>query len=195
MDGFEVTAALRAREEHTGYHLPIIAMTAHAMKGVREQCLAAGMDGYVVKPIRDHELVREMQAVVPDPGAVVVFEEKALRPSVALDRAAALAQVGGDVTLLRDLVSVFRSDCSTLREEMHNALQRKDAPALMRAAHTIKGMVRFFAAETVAATAFQVETLGGSGDLDKAAETVLALEEEVDKLLPALDTLCEDVVP
>ena len=192
MDGFEVTAAVRRKEEKSS-HLPIIAMTAHAMKGVREQCLAAGMDGYVVKPIRDHELWREIQAVVPTNDGPPPLEEQDRISCSALDRAAALAQVGGNVALLRELVEVFRSDCISLREDLRNALRLKDAPRLIRAAHTMKGMMKFFAAETATATASRVEMLCSSGDMDKAAETVLALEEEVDKLLPMLDSLCEEV--
>src|SRR5204863_7953110 len=66
MDGLEVTAAIRHREAPTGRHLPIIALTAHAMKGDRERFLAAGMDGYVAKPVRDQELWDTIDAVVPE---------------------------------------------------------------------------------------------------------------------------------
>ena len=70
MDGFQATAAIRQREEKSGAHTPIIAMTAHAMKGDRERCLAAGMDAYIAKPIRPPELFQTIEAVVALPQAV-----------------------------------------------------------------------------------------------------------------------------
>ena len=65
MDGFEATAAIRAREAATGTHTPIIAMTAHALKGDRDRCLAAGMDGYVTKPLRSRDLFEALEGLVP----------------------------------------------------------------------------------------------------------------------------------
>jgi CheY-like chemotaxis protein len=67
MDGFEATEAIRKKEGATGRHLPIVAMTAHAMRGDRERCLAAGMDGYVSKPIIAEELFRVVEKVISAP--------------------------------------------------------------------------------------------------------------------------------
>jgi PAS domain S-box-containing protein len=195
MDGMEVTATIRKEEEETGRHLPIIAMTAHAMKGVREECLAAGMDGYVVKPIRDHELWREIKAVLPTEDAPPPPAQPERVPGSALDRSAALAQVGGNVALLRELVEVFRNDCSSLRGDLREALRLQDAPRLIRAAHTLKGMLKFFAVETATTAAAQVEMLGSIGEIDLSTDAVLHLEEEVDRLLPLLDSLSEDTAP
>jgi CheY-like chemotaxis protein len=64
MDGFEATAAIRSREKLTGGHIPIIAMTAHALKGDQERCISAGMDGYVSKPIRTNELISKIESVL-----------------------------------------------------------------------------------------------------------------------------------
>jgi CheY-like chemotaxis protein len=67
MNGFEATAAIRARELTTGSHIPIYALTAHAMSGDRERCLAAGMDGYLSKPIEPEALLRIFDALEPSP--------------------------------------------------------------------------------------------------------------------------------
>jgi len=104
MDGFEATAAIREREKKTGHHLPILAMTAHAMQGDRERCLEAGMDGYVSKPVRPKELFEAIEAVMagaqgPDGDP----PEEKMREEV-LDRAALMDRVGGDAGLLREIV-------------------------------------------------------------------------------------------
>jgi CheY-like chemotaxis protein len=65
MDGFEATAVIRKREEETGNHMPIIALTAHAMKGDRERCLEAGMDGYLTKPIESGDLSAVLDEFAP----------------------------------------------------------------------------------------------------------------------------------
>ena len=65
MGGFEAAAAVREMEKGTGKHIPIIALTAHAMKGDRERCLTAGMDGYIGKPIRSEELFEQIEALIP----------------------------------------------------------------------------------------------------------------------------------
>ena len=79
MDGLQATAAIRAREELTGGHLPIVAMTAHAMTGDRERCLAAGMDGYVSKPIQRAELFAVLEQVTS--GSAVAFVPEAPAPA------------------------------------------------------------------------------------------------------------------
>jgi PAS domain S-box-containing protein len=188
MDGLEVTAAIRQRERGTGKHLPIIAMTAHAMKGIREQCVAAGMDGYVVKPIQDKELWREVQAVVPVPVPNDLSERReALAPSL-LDETATLARVGGNRQLLQELVGVFRSDCSTLTDQIRQALEQKQAATLARAAHTLKGMVSFFEATAAAEAARCLEAAGRADDWAGVSEAVTHLFHEIEGIQAALGT-------
>src|SRR5262249_20300261 len=128
MDGFQATAAIRQREAKAGRHTPILAMTAFAMKGDRERCLAAGMDGYVSKPIRPRELFDAMAAVmgmapppVPPPGS------EQLAPGEAPDWEAALERVGGDRELLVELVRLFLEQCPGWVEELRRGREAGDA--------------------------------------------------------------------
>jgi signal transduction histidine kinase/DNA-binding response OmpR family regulator len=133
MDGLEATAHIRAREKETGRRLPVVAMTARAMAGDRERCLAAGMDGYVMKPIRDEDLRQAIRSITPP-------------APPAFDPTAALERVGGDKDVLASLVQLFRTDSARLLPEIRAAVEEGDATRLNRAAHTLKGMVGFFGA-------------------------------------------------
>src|SRR5712691_8641718 len=156
MDGFEATAAIRAREKATGRHQPIIAMTAHAMKGDKERCLEAGMDGYVSKPVRAKDLFDEIKKHVPSAEAPPT-ETSAKPPSPeatppvrksadGLDRATLMERLEGDAGLLAEMVGLFLQDYPRLLAAMREAAARGDAKSLERAAHTLKGAVSNFAA-------------------------------------------------
>jgi signal transduction histidine kinase/CheY-like chemotaxis protein len=204
MDGLEVTAAVRAREQGTGKRLPIIAMTAHAQAEVRQRCLDAGMDGYVAKPVRDQELWREIDRVLPPalrsvaeleppgPGGAAAPAKGADQP---LDREAALGRVGGNVELLRQLVGVFREDCARLVAELRAGLEAGAAADVRRAAHTLKGMVAFFGAAAATAAAARLEALGAADNLAGAEPEFNTLLDELDRLQPALGSVCEEVAP
>jgi PAS domain S-box-containing protein len=183
MDGFDLAAEVRKREGPIGRRLPVIAMTAHAMKGDRERCLAAGMDGYVAKPIQDAALWEEIHGLVPADGPAPVAAADALDP------AAVLARLGGDREAVRQLVEVFRQDCEPLMADIAAAVQVGDAGKLKVAAHTLKGMVAFFAADRATAAALALEKLGEGGDLTGATEMVGVLTRELTELEPALRSL------
>ena len=187
LDGLEATAAIRARERQTGGHLPIVAMTAHAMKGDRERCLAAGMDGYVPKPIRAQQLFEVIQEVL---GAAATLTPLASAPpcavAPAVDWSAALEAVQGDRELLQDLVAIFLEECPRLIEQIRQSLAQGDAAQLRRAAHTLAGSFRHFAAAAAAEQAQRLASLGKDGDLTAAPELFAGLEAETERLLSAL---------
>jgi CheY-like chemotaxis protein len=128
MGGIETTSAIRREEAQTGRHIPIIAMTAHAMSGDRERALEAGMDDYVSKPIRFEELRRAVDRFAPE----------------GLNTAALLEGVAGNRKLLRELVDVFVADTPKLLARIERAITRGDAVRLKKAAHALKGSVGNF---------------------------------------------------
>ena len=140
MDGLEATAAIRRVETPTGEHIPIVAMTAHAMQGDRDRFLAAGMDGYVAKPVRPHELYAAVEGCAP---ADVPFEWDA-----------ALESVGGDEAMLRELAELFFVECPKLMQQIREHIAGAAGPELRRAAHTLKGSAHVFGAEGAAEAAF-----------------------------------------
>ncbi len=181
--GFEATAAIRAREKEAGGHLPVVAMTAHAMKGDRERCLAAGMDDYLAKPIQAHELAAVIERAVP-PAAANGGEAEA-----PLDWAAALKAVGGDEEILRDLAGVFLETSPRWLEELGAAVARRDVAVVRRLGHTMKGSLSQLGATAARAAAERLETMGQGGDLGEAEEARAALEAEVRRLGPLLSRL------
>jgi CheY-like chemotaxis protein len=192
MDGFETTARIRTREQATGQHLPIVALTAHAMKGDRERCLQAGMDGYVTKPIQTQELLDTLEALVRrrEPPPPIVPQPKTRQ--APFDRTAVLARVGGDRSLLAEVVDLFLQESSGMVDELRAALDIRESKRLMRAAHTIKGAVDIFGAQAVYDAAFQVETLAQQGKLDQARDAIAVLEKQIETLRSALAQLVTD---
>jgi CheY-like chemotaxis protein len=179
MDGFEATAAIRRREQDTGRHIPIVAMTAYAMKGDRERCLAAGMDGYISKPVQPRELWEAIEKFVAAGGAA----------DAVLDRDEIEQRVGGDMKLLRELIDVFFADYPRMWRNVRDALAEGDATKLSRAAHTLKGAVGVFGAQAAHDAAERLERLAGRGDLAQAVEHVAQLETELERLKPSLREL------
>ena len=146
MDGFEATAAIRARESATGAHTPIVAMTAHALKGDRERCLDAGMDAYVSKPLRPRELFEVLASVVPTAGDAGGTPAEPEPSPDSFDIAVAMERVDGDLELMKELAGLFLGECPQRMAEVRQAIDRKDGPGLQRAAHYLKGSVGNFGA-------------------------------------------------
>ncbi|MBI3409440.1 MAG: response regulator [Planctomycetes bacterium] len=187
MDGLQATAIIRDRERGTGRHMPIIAMTARAMKGDRERCLEAGMDGYVTKPIDDRSLWQAVTAALPAtahaaPGALPGPASPNGAGHAEVDLAVALARVGGNGRILDELISIFATDCARLLPELQDALETEDASRLCTAAHTLKGLVAFFGAQATVQAADSLETMGRNHHLSEARAEVDTLRTGIDKV-------------
>ena len=185
MDGLEATAIIRAREKDTQRHLPIIAMTAHALKEDRQRCLEAGMDAYLAKPVRAAELLETIDRLV-GPQEIPAAGELPLPMADDLDWSEALQAVGGDEELLRQVVSAILEETPRLLEAIRQAIQNRDLAALRLSAHTLKGSIRFFARSRAYATAFEMERLGQMGNLAGAEALLPALHSEISQLAPTL---------
>jgi two-component system sensor histidine kinase/response regulator len=186
MDGLQATSRIREKELDTGAHIPIIAVTAHAMKGDRERCLAAGMDGYITKPINPGELAKVIQATVPagtklapvDPIAPIAAVATAPTMKGPTD-AELLARFDGDSDLLKELAGIFVQECPKMLDEIRAALVAADSRALERAAHTLKGSVGNFALHGPWETAQRLELLAKSGQFSGAQEIFRVLEQQI----------------
>jgi CheY-like chemotaxis protein len=200
MDGFESTAHIRRAEEGSGRHIPVLAMTAHAMKGDRERCLAAGMDGYLSKPIQPVELFQAIDRVLYGPQFVVQaarLQESADKPSASriqesLDTRELMRRVGGDVSLMKELVRVYLATCPQMIAELRQAVERGDAAAVQRTAHTLKGMVGQLGARTAYDVALRIEAMGRQRDLSQAGAACAALADALDRVHPAVVRLLDE---
>ncbi|HEX3654586.1 MAG TPA: response regulator [Pirellulales bacterium] len=204
LDGLETTAAIRDRERVDGGHLPIIAMTAHAMKGDREQCFEAGMDGYVAKPLEPHKLFETLESLLPanqlaESPAAPRAAEPAAQPAGRLpptgagshpptnslpifDEDAALGRVEGDRGLLGELIDIFLKQCPEWTTEIDGALAQRDSERLHRAAHTLKGAAGNLGFESVADFAKQLEMLSAASDWPAVQAAAAALEQAITQL-------------
>ncbi len=181
MDGLAATAAIRESEKRSGTHLPIFAMTAHAMKGDREQCVAAGMDGYMTKPVRFSEIQKTLEAVAA--------ERRTAAPAAVAnswDKAAALDRVEGDEELLQDICRIFLEESPKLMTSLQQAVVQKDAEAVSRAAHSLKGESGYLGAVNVSKMAKQLETMGRDRELSQAPAVLEQLQKEMAGLSSAI---------
>jgi PAS domain S-box-containing protein len=202
MDGIEATAALRAKEKGTGQHMPVVAMTALVMQGDRERCLAAGMDGYLTKPIRPRALDEVLELYMAQKGeGGPVHEELPKTPgqiSRDLDQEPVsghelLERVGGDREFLSELVSLFREDSPKQLDRIKTAVKNGDSSEVLRGAHSLRGTLANLAARPAADFAAEIEHAGKSDDVLRARVALQNLELELPRVLEALGALCEGV--
>jgi two-component system, sensor histidine kinase and response regulator len=197
MDGLEATRCIRTREAAiraggepappgSAYahparargRIPIVALTAHAMKSDEERCIASGMDGYLSKPVSADALARAL--------ARFALTSEGLAAESPVDAAAALRGTDGDAELLAELCELFVEEWPARHAELESACGAGDARRIERSAHGLKGVLAALGAGSAAASAAVLEHTARSGRLDAAADDLAALEHQIDRALPHL---------
>ena len=189
MDGYEATAAIRTYEGET-QHTPIIAMTAHAMKGDRERCLEAGMDDYVSKPVDSEKLMAAIARQIqdsPQPAPETPHRQREASEKDVFDGSALLERLGGDEEFLKEVIAMYVEDSQELVNSLTTALQTHDAKRIKDSAHALKGASASVTANALKETAFEVELAGKEERLDDARLLIKKLEEEYGTLRLALE--------
>jgi len=191
MDGYEATRVIRGLERSGDAHVPIIATTAHAMSEHRQQCLDAGMDDHIAKPLRKRELWAIVERWLRHDGATVsgLSSARAASPSAkmqeqaeAMDYAAALAEFDDDIPFFQDVLQGFLENSQKQVATMRAALERGDAETLRREAHSMKGGAANLTAMNLSRAAAAVENCGRGQQLEHAADLLDDLEQELLRL-------------
>jgi HPt (histidine-containing phosphotransfer) domain-containing protein len=157
-------------------------MTAHAIEGDRERCLEAGMDVYVSKPIDSDKLFEAIETLTRKVG----YSKKIVADPVTVDKMLLLKVFDGDWSFLKEIVEVFLSDYPRLMDDLRRANTEGDGDLLMRSAHSRKGMLRNFQAESAAEVAFEIEKMAKADNFDTVQTKIEHLTDritEVDKML------------
>jgi response regulator RpfG family c-di-GMP phosphodiesterase len=210
MDGLEATAAIRQIEQRNGGHIPIIAMTAHAMKGDRERCLEAGMDDYLAKPVEAKALMEILQRWRPAASqdhaehrhhagsgnyqeltanqTGISDESMELLPPAThiFDIEGLRARVEGDSELFEEMIELYLSSSPLLLTEIETAVACRDGEKINRAAHTLKGVLKNMCAAACANAALELELIGKTGNLERAPQSLGCLKREYDRLQSVL---------
>jgi PAS domain S-box-containing protein len=190
MDGLTATEKIRAGERPTQLHLPIIAMTAHAMTGDRDRCLEAGMDGYISKPINSRELEEAIAGVLRGLGAPrlgISSDTKAqdAAPASALNWniVQTLERLGGDEKLLHEIVEIFLEEAPKQIISLRQAIAEGNESGMEVTAHNLKGELGYLGISGVSKNASELEEMGRNRDLRQATDVFAALETEIADVL------------
>ena len=197
LDGLQATGTIREAEQQTGRHVPIVAMTAHAMQGDRERCLAAGMDDYLSKPLVQKDLADLLARLAT--GRLAAASQAAREPveedaPPSWNPDAALAGLDGDRDILGEIVAALIETAPASIAAIRGAARSGDPAALADAAHSLKGAVSTVAAAPAHGAAARLESLARAGDLAGALEQCDPLEREMARLVAALQSF-DDPAP
>jgi len=192
MDGIEATKALREMEKESGNHQPVVALTALVIKGDRERCIAAGMDAYLSKPIRQLELDEILDSVSANLPALQSSETPQIDPVDGwVDEADLMERIGNDLEFLSELTELFQREYPIQLSAARTALAKDDADGLMRAGHTLRGALANLGATIPCATASSIEEMAARRELSKAGKALDQLERELGNVLAFLQSLCQ----
>jgi len=196
MDGLEAIRTVRTDEQASGLHLPIIALTAHAMKGDRERCLEAGADEYLTKPIRAAELFGALSRmktgnIAPDPAPAMAADPVSSSVAV-IDLKEALHRMGDQETL-EELARLFIEECPKLMAQIRESLAASDGIGLERSAHSLQGSSASLGAPGISRASAELQKLARSGHWIAARSVFANLEREIAALYSQLSTLLRAV--
>jgi signal transduction histidine kinase/DNA-binding response OmpR family regulator/PAS domain-containing protein/HPt (histidine-containing phosphotransfer) domain-containing protein len=184
VDGYEATRRIREREQSTARHIPIIALTADAMREARDRCRAAGMDDYLLKPIKTEQLGKALEQWVPTPAVIGIrsdtppdHSQPAAGESFDADRM--LISIGGDPDLFKQLLDLFLERYPMMLRDIQDAIRAGDGEKLEYAAHALKGTAGTLCAPDVMSVAGHLETAGRLGDLKDAPGLCKRLEHKL----------------
>ncbi|MBD3266881.1 response regulator [bacterium] len=182
MDGMEACRQIREIEKETGKHIPILAVTASAMKGDMEKCLDAGMDDYISKPIKPQKIYQKIQDVFKNGLFQGIAESQANLASIN-DPDSILEQVDGDMDELKDLLAVFLDNAATMLRQIQKAIQARDFHGLRESAHSLKGTLGFFSANQAREAAFQMEQIGKNQETDRIRDAWDDIQQHMQLLI------------
>lgn len=193
VDGYQATAAIREMKDSPSANIPIIAMTAHAMKGDAEKCFEVGMNDYIPKPIDSKRLIQLVEqwggAEPSEPhGSPMLFKDDTpiAEPEETINKVAdfdsALSRLDGNRRLLMDMIGFFQEDVPKLIQTIQSGLSAGDAVQIKRAAHSVKGLAAGFDAELVVRKALEIEQLAAVGQLDEIPQHLPELSKRIVEL-------------
>ena len=191
MDGYEATGEIRTSESKVLDHrVPIIAMTANAMKGDREKCLEAGMDDYLCKPVNPQELNDILEKWIAKQDSSLLYEatnsDKEPVQNI-FDKASLLDRLMGDKELANEILAGFLEDVPRKFSALKEAIEKRDASSVMREAHTLKGASADVGGKALLETTLEIEKAGEAGDLETVKACMPELETQFERLKEAMN--------
>lgn len=190
MDGYQTTAALRKMEAGER-HTPIVAVSADTSDGVRERCLAAGMDTYIAKPVHAEDLQYEIERLLDPSGPVREAPVQAPIEDI-LDRRALMARVAGNTDVLRSLANLCQAECARLMSEIQAAIGSGDRSEFLRATHKLRGNIMSMEARAAVEAVRKLELTANQGRPADAEQMLEPLRNELDRLLQAMNAILDE---